>query len=142
MLFYPNAWLSAQCNISCSWNFQSFPPPQRASIPTDPGVYVFLVTPNLFNFESAGGLFYVGKATSLYARISAYISEIDKDFNISKRPYVWRMINQWNGYLQYCYTATANVAQAEELEKEMIKAFRPPFNKQYDAETSQIMRAF
>jgi hypothetical protein len=37
---------------------------------------------------------------------------------------------------------TQDVAEAEEFEKEMLKAFRPHFNKQYDAETSQVMRAF
>ena len=147
MMFYPNAWLSARDwltaqNKSCLWNVENFPPTTRSAIPHSPGVYVFVVTPNIFNLEHACGLFYIGKATNLYSRISPYIAEIGKRFKESKRPHIWKMVNLWDGHLKYHYMATRDVAEAEELEAEMIKAFRPYFNKQYDAETSQFMRAF
>jgi len=141
MKFYPAAWLSAQ-HSSRTWYSQNFPPEPRSSIPTSPGVYVFVVTPDIFNFEPSSGLFYIGKATNLYSRIGAYISEIDKDFRDSQRPHIWRMLNLWGGHFKYYYTTTQNVAEAETLENEMLNAFRPPFNKQYDAETSPNERAF
>ncbi|MES2741666.1 MAG: hypothetical protein V4754_12040 [Pseudomonadota bacterium] len=141
MMFLPEAWQKAAV-LSPSWRKTSFPPVPRSTLPKLPGVYVFVVTPNIFDFDSGNALFYVGKATSLYHRVAAYIGEIDKEFKLSNRPMVWRMLNQWKGHLQYFFTTTATVELAEQLEDEMIRAFRPPFNKQYDAETSKIMRAF
>jgi excinuclease UvrABC nuclease subunit len=106
------------------------------------GVYAFVVEPNLFSLTSANGLFYVGKATNLYQRIGAYSGELSKEFSDSKRPHIWKMLNQWKGRIKYYYSTTDNVAAAENIEEEILKALRPPFNKQYDAETSQVMRAF
>ncbi len=140
MMFYPVAWKAAAA-ISPTWHSIPFPPKQKKDIPKQPGVYVFVVTPNVFSLEPTSGLFYVGKATSLYARMGAYIGEIDKDHKVSPRPMVWRMINQWNGHLRLYYTITADVNEAEDLENEMLNALRPPFNKEYEAEVSQVMRA-
>lgn len=140
MKFYPVAWLSAH-NSSHTWKTKDFPPNPRNSIPKKPGVYIFVVTPDIFNFPPSSGLFYIGKATSLYERISSYIGEIDKDFFSTKRPNIWHMVNLWNGHLKYHFTTTQNVSEAEALEKEMLNAFRPPFNTQYYGNTSLFERA-
>ncbi|MBG9989650.1 GIY-YIG nuclease family protein [Pseudoalteromonas sp. NZS37] len=141
VMFYPRAWDDAQ-DFDLVWDNIDFPPMPRALIPKSPGVYAFIVEPNLFSLEPANGLFYVGKATNLYQRIGAYMSELTKDFSVSTRPRIWKMLNQWRGRFKYYYTITDTVAEAEQLEKVMLEALRPPFNKQYEAETSQIMRAF
>lgn len=119
-----------------------FPPNPRSSIPKQPGVYVFVVMTDVFDFPCANGLFYVGKARNLYERISAYIGDENKRFLNSTRPLVWRMLNVWSGHLKYFYTTTADVNAAELLETQMMNALRPPFNRQYDATTSKTMRAF
>ena len=141
MLFLPPAWAAAP-TIPCAWVRSDFPPSARSSIPKAPGVYVFVVTTDVFDFPCANGLFYVGKATNLYERIGAYIGDENKRFLNSTRPLVWRMLNLWSGHLKYFYTITADVASAEHLETEMMNALRPPFNRQYDATTSKTMRAF
>lgn len=141
MMFLPSAWALAK-NSSRTWHKCDFPPVPRNSIPKCSGVYVFVVQPNLFDFEQAGGLFYIGKATNLYERISAYIGEKNKDFIKSQRPLVWRMIDQWNSHLKYYFTITNDVTEAEELENEMLNAFRPYFNREYEAEVSRAERAF
>jgi len=141
MMFSPIAWDSAQ-NSSRSWNDTEFPPNPRSLIPRRSGVYVFVVAPNMFDFDSSNGLFYVGKATNLYERIGAYLGEIGKEYRRSTRPHIWTMVNRWNGHLRYFFTETQDVTEAEALEDEMLKAFRPYFNRQYDAETSREMRAF
>ena len=141
MLFLPQAWADAP-PISCTWLRNDFPPIPRNSIPKMPGVYVFVVVTNLFDFPFANGLFYVGKAKNLYERVGAYLGDENKRLLNSKRPLVWRMLNLWSGHLNYFYTTTADVGAAEYLENQMINAFRPPFNRQYDATTSQTMRAF
>ncbi len=141
MLFLPSAWKSAK-NSSRTWKSCDFPPVPKKLIPKASGVYVFVVQPNLFDFEHSHGLLYIGKAKNLNERISSYIGEIGKDLEKTTRPYPWLMIKLWNSYLKYHFTVTTNVAEAEELEKEMINAFRPPFNKRFYAEVSKEMRAF
>jgi hypothetical protein len=141
MLFLPTAWAVATHSPKV-WAEVVFPPVERGDIPKEPGVYAFVVKTELFDFPFAGGLFYVGKATNLYERIGAYIGEQTKRLNESTRPFVWKMINRWRGHLRYLYTITADVAAAETLENEMLNAFRPPFNKRYEATVSQTMRAF
>jgi hypothetical protein len=141
MLFLPPAWAAAP-TIPCTWVRSDFPPILRSSIPKKPGVYVFVVTTEVFDFPCANGLFYVGKATNLYERIGAYIGDENKLFLNSTRPLVWRMLNLWSGHLKYFYTTTADVSEAEHLETQMRDALRPPFNRQYEATTSKSMRAF
>lgn len=141
MRFYPAAWRAA-INSNHQWVSTDFPPIPRNIIPSSPGVYAFVVRSNLFDFPFAAGLFYIGKATCLYDRIGAYIGEQNKRFVDSTRPHVWRMVNQWNGHLLYFYTTTADVASAEALEEKMISAFRPHFNRQFEATVSQTVRAF
>jgi len=141
VMFYPRSWEGAE-NLTLEWNIVNFPPTPRNLIPHRSGVYAFVVEPDLFSLVPANGLFYIGKATNLYQRIGAYISELSKDFERSTRPHIWNMLNRWNGHFKYYYSITENVEVAEQVEEEMLKALRPPFNKQYDAETSQVMRAF
>jgi hypothetical protein len=142
MLFLPSAW-SAAPKISCVGKSMDFPPKQnRKDLPKEPGVYVFVVSTDVFDFPCANGVFYVGKAKSIYDRVGAYVGKESLRLLNTKRPLVWRMINQWSGHLKYFYTPTTDVAAAKHLENEMINALRPYFNTQYDATTSKTMRAF
>lgn len=141
ILFYRKSWDDATFG-QLLWVKTSFPPTPPRTIPKTSGVYVFVVDPDIFHFEQATGLFYVGKATNLYSRISTYKSEINKEFKKSNRPLIWNMINKWNGKLNCYYTVTNGVEEAEVLENKMINAYRPPFNRAYQADTSQFMRAF
>ena len=125
-----------------NWSQADFPPNPRSDIPKKPGVYAFVLMTDLFGFPHGNALFYIGKATNLYERIGAYISEVDRRFLRTQRPQVWRMLNLWDGHLQYFYATTPDKDTAEQLEGHMIEAFRPPFNKQYEGSTSKSMRAF
>jgi len=142
MTFYPKAWNDFGDDHKYIWEEVEFPPVPLKKIPKSPGVYVFVVGPSIFNFRYANGLFYVGKATSLYSRISSYISELGSDFKKSTRPRVWNMINTWNGYLRYFYTITDSVEEAEKLESQMLQALIPPFNDRIDGYIGKIEKAF
>jgi hypothetical protein len=141
MMFFPQAWNAAP-NMPMVWSQSEFPPNPRSGIPKQPGVYVFVVMNDLFGFPHGNGLFYIGKATNLYERVGAYLGDVDLRLLRTKRPLVWRMLNQWNGHLKYFYTTTPNKSAAKKLEGHMIEAFRPPFNRQYEGSTSKTMRAF
>lgn len=141
MQYSTRAWSVANPS-NHTWTEVAFPPNPRSAIPDVPGVYVFVVRPNLFDLPQSSGLLYVGKATSLYGRVGAYMSEINKRHSLSTRPHIWRMVNVWNGHLHYLYTTTPTVADAEELEDRMLDALLPYFNKEFPAETSRRQRAF
>jgi hypothetical protein len=141
MLYLPPAWAAA-ANSSHTWTSLAFPPEPRTQVPHQPGVYAFVVMPDLFDFAHASGLFYIGKATDLYERVGAYIREVGSHFPTSARPHIWRMLNVWHGHLRYFFTTTADEPEAVALESAMLSAFRPPFNRAYEATVSQTMRAF
>lgn len=124
------------------WRKVSFPPESRADIPREPGVYVFVIEQELFGFPKYGLLAYVGKATSLYNRIGAYISDVGLPEDQASRPAVWRLLNQWEGYTSYYFTVTETVDLAEQLEDNMIAAMRPPFNRKYPSSISRTQRMF
>lgn len=140
-VFSPDAWKKVS-NSSHTWNEVEFPPVPKDALPTKPGVYIFVVHQELFKFVHSSGLFYIGKAANLRSRMYTYIRELNTEFKLSKRPRVWRMINQWDGHLKIHYTTTEDVAKAEALEESMLTAFIPPFNTQFPATISSTMRAF
>ena len=140
MVFYPKAWADAP-TVVATWTRSDFPPNPRNGIPKMPGVYAFVVMTDLFDFPHANGLFYIGKATNLYDRVGAYIGDVSIRLLKTRRPLVWRMLNQWNGHLKYFYTTTADAGAARALESQMMEAFRPHFNRHYDGITGKTMRA-
>jgi len=141
MQYSTKAWAAATSS-NHTWTELAFPPNPRSAVPNLPGVYVFLVRPDLFSLLQTSGLLYVGKATNLYQRVGAYISEINKRHSFTTRPHIWRMLNVWNGHLRYLYTTTSTVTDAENLEDRMLEALLPYFNKEFPAETSSRQRAF
>lgn len=143
MFFFPESWARAQDQPGLKWKVESFPPKPRRLIPKKPGVYVFVVEPEMFNFKPANGLFYIGKATSLYERVGKYITDLNAKYDSKDtRAHIWMMLNQWNGHLKYHYVTTDTVAEAEKLEDQMILAFKPHYNKKLDAKTARAEKAF
>lgn len=141
MQYSTKAWHDAK-GTNHTWHEVAFPPNPRNLVPDEPGVYVFVVKPDLFGFAATSGLLYVGKAKSLYDRVGHYMSEINKRHSSTRRPHIWRMVNVWNGHLRYHFTTTATVSDAEDLEERMLDALLPYFNKEFPAETSSRQRAF
>jgi excinuclease UvrABC nuclease subunit len=140
-LFDIQAWEST-INCELEWTNIQFSRNCQTSIPSSPGIYAFVVEPKLFSLDPANGFFYIGKSKNLKKRIRSYIHEINLDFERTKRPHIWKMINVWENRLRYYYSVTATEEEAIRIENEIIKALYPPFNKRYDAETSRIVRAF
>ena len=141
VMFYPETWTHVTAPPR-KWKRETFPPTPRKRIPKEPGVYIFVLMREIFGFPHGNAVFYIGKATSLYERIGAYLADVDRPLLQTKRPLAWRMLNQWDGHLLYFYTTTQDAKSAESLETELLEAFRPPFNKQFEATTSQFVRAF
>jgi len=138
---FPRAWEAGR-HISLEWNVSDFPPSDVKTIPDQPGVYVFVVEPNLFGVLPVNTVFYVGKATELRDRIRKYIGELNLTPRTTTRDKVHKMINRWNGHLKYYYTVTKSVADAEQIEDIMIQSLIPPFNTKYSGEINKAQRAF
>ena len=87
--------------------------PERGSIPTDPGVYLFR--------DAAGRVIYVGKAKSLRARISNY-------FGPDLHPRTYAMVQ---AAAEVEWIVTSNEVEALHLEVTLIKEHRPRYNVRY-----------
>jgi len=142
MLFDAREWSRSASVPAKKWDHVDFPPLDVKKIPAKPGVYIFFVQPDVFGIPQASGLMYVGKAKSLQSRIGSYIAEVDSPWAKTKRPMVWRMVNAWHGHLKYCYTTTATVTEAEQLEEQMLQSLQPPMNRHIPGEVGKRARAF
>ena len=139
LLFDPQSWSQAT-HFPCTWSVITFPD-EISNLNPVPGVYTFVVEDDLFDFSSSSGFFYIGKATSLRNRLSTYRRELRIDLNTTRSPHIWTMVNQWDGHLRLYYFETESVEMAESIEKQMIIAYDPYFNKQQPAEVSAFRRA-
>ncbi|EJL6396518.1 TPA: hypothetical protein RI751_002622 [Vibrio cholerae] len=143
MFFCPKEWSRAKNITGLNWKKVDFPPSPKKNIPKKPGVYAFVVEPNLFDFSPGNGFFYVGKAQCLYDRVGAYVTDLSSEYdNKNTRAHIWMMLNLWNGHLKYYYVTTATEADAIDLEDQMIIAFRPHYNRKLDAIASREEKAF
>ncbi len=59
----------------------------------------------------------------------------------NKRPKIVYLLNQWKGYVEFCYIPLGNV-DLSFMEEKLLKAFVPPFNDQFPAEINKIINAF
>lgn len=55
LMFYPTAWKKA-IHSSHTWEVINFPPIPKSVIPKKPGVYIFVVQPEIFDFIHSSGL--------------------------------------------------------------------------------------
>ncbi|HWC14431.1 MAG TPA: excinuclease ABC subunit UvrC [Actinomycetota bacterium] len=87
--------------------------PERGSIPTEPGVYLFR--------DAAGRVIYVGKAKSLRSRISNY-------FGPDLHPRTYAMVQ---AAAEVEWIVTSSEVEALHLEVNLIKEHRPRYNVRY-----------
>lgn len=125
-----------------AWHYLEFPPANKMDVPKEPGVYAFVIMPDIFNLSQVSSLLYVGMTKNFYNRIGAYLGEINSRFSSTVRPRVWRMLNVWHGHLRYYYTITADEKEAVKLEDEMLAALVPPMNGDLPATIGKKMKAF
>jgi excinuclease ABC subunit C len=93
-------------------------------LPPEPGVY--------FMKDAVGRLLYVGKATSLRARVSSYFT----------RPQEPRIASLVAKIRRIDYETTPTAIEALMLEARLIKALQPPYNVMEKDDKSMIRLAF
>ncbi len=123
---------------SLQWESIVFGESNAHIIPEIPGIYTFLIKHNVANHPQRY-LCYVGKTErTLKKRYSEYLREA---VTISGRPKILRLLNEWEGNVEFCYTLVEK-ENIKTLEKRLIDAFVPPFNSNFSANIGRIRGGF
>lgn len=128
-----------------TWGKVKFTPSNRASIPTDRGIYAFVAEHNENQLPPHGYVMYVGisgdkSSHNLRRRYGDYLREK----RIKKRAGIHYMLNKW-GTCLYFHFAVVNDRRISllNLEKAMSDALVPPFSQNdFSAEIREARRAF
>jgi len=138
----PNRWATFQSHIDLDWTLIKFERDRMEDIPDDQyGLYSFIVEPGIANHPRCSYLLYIGKAErqSLRRRITQYFYEPN---NLKGRPHVQDMIIDWPDHLFVCYTVVDKVAEIDNLEDSLLKAFVPPINQEFKGAFGEAVRAW
>jgi excinuclease UvrABC nuclease subunit len=109
------------------WNSKKFSKQNKNIIPLKKGIYAFVLIPKYDNFIETKYLFYVGKTNrTLRKRFSEYFSE--KEGKGKPRKKVFKMLNQYDGYLYFYYSEITNTSDVDECEERLLNTFVPHVN--------------
>lgn len=97
----------------------------------EPGLYAFVVRIPFDGLPPHGWVMYIGQTgggksgATLQSRFGEYLANKKKPKN---RPKVYYMLNAWDGSLAFYFAPEINRKERlEELETQLLGAFRPPF---------------
>ena len=138
---WPRQWAAYNLSDSFNWEIHPFRRDQIENIPSDPGIYSFVIQPRVAAHPHCSYLMYVGKTERpLRERFRDYFSE-RQDVETG-RPKIVRLLNQYRDYLHFCCSAIAETDRITEIEKALLNAFIPPCNDEYPAAIRRPMKAF
>ncbi|MGB0880289.1 MAG: GIY-YIG nuclease family protein [Polaribacter sp.] len=126
---FPQYWkkLNNQLPIKLNWNSMKFSALNKGKIPSKKGIYAFVLIPEYNNFIKTKYLFYVGKTNrTLKKRFSEYLTE--KDGKRKPRIKVFKMLNQFDGYLYFFYSEIPNKSDVDKCEEVLLNTFVPHIN--------------
>lgn len=137
---WPQQWVAYNLPDLFHWEIHPFQRDQTENIPSEPGIYSFVIQPGIASHPSCSYLMYIGKtARTLQQRFKEYFNEQQ---NAAKgRPKILGLLNQYQGYLYFCCSVIAEAERIEQIECALINAFLPPCNDQFSSEIGRIMRA-
>ena len=136
----PEKWETYNLSDPFNWEMHPFQPDQAENIPSEPGIYSFVIQPGIASHPRCSYLMYIGKTKrTLRERFREYFRERD---NPAGRPKIVRLLNKYHGYLHFCCLAIAKKERIGEIEDALINAFLPPCNDQFPAEVRRVIGAF
>jgi hypothetical protein len=124
-------WAAHSSTHIYSWKRVRFKKSNSKAIPDKPGIYCFVIRPEVASLDEIGYLMYIGEAgasskNTLRKRFNSYFSEKAR----LKRPYITYLLNKWQDHLHF-YHCAVDPTQATSLlalESELIGTFIPPYN--------------
>lgn len=126
----PDAWGSANIAPPFLWESVEFQEEKVEEIPTDPGLYAFVLRLPYDGLPGHGWVLYIGETGhgdskhNLRARFKNYHAERRK----LKRQNVYFMLNAWKDHLHFFYTRLPDRKhELKTLETKLLDAFKPPY---------------
>lgn len=137
---WPRQWAAYNLPDSFNWEIYPFQHAQIENIPSQPGIYSFVIQPGIASHFHCSYLMYIGKTgRTLRERFREYFRERNYP---ESRPKILEMLNRYEGYLHFCCLAIEEKEQITEIEEALISAFLPPCNDQLPANIRRIAGAF
>ncbi|MDR2875713.1 MAG: hypothetical protein LBV44_07285 [Methylobacillus sp.] len=127
----PSEFKRADIMPRLNWQSVEFTKSSKSMIPMEPGLYAFVVRIPFDGLPPHGWVMYIGQTgggksgATLQSRFGEYLANKKKPKN---RPKVYYMLNAWDGSLAFYFAPEINRKERlEELETQLLGAFRPPF---------------
>lgn len=143
----PTQWHLAEILPLLSWNSVKFEPGQKQHVPTDPGLYAFVVRIPYLGLPAHGWVMYIGQTgdgnshKTLRQRFGEYLHNKKTG---KRRPKIFYLLNAWDGHLEFFYAPLPDrKSELVNLETNLLGAFRPPFtDRTYPATYMSPSHAF
>jgi hypothetical protein len=140
VIFWPRSWKTFASPKQIKWKWKSVPFAEASAsrVPDDKhGLYSFVLCPNVADHPKNHFILYIGKADNmtLRNRFTSYFQEMKR----IKRPAICYHLNQYAGFLEFCYTPVSNKCEIERGEDSLLAALMPPCNTYFPGEVSQII---
>lgn len=111
------------------------------NVPEEPGLYTFLIQPNIANHPANSYLMYIGMTKKLRNRYKDYLKEMRRE---TGRPRIVNLLNKYPDNTIFCYTVVHdNPAALKALERAFKDALVPPCNPgELSVRVRRIVEAF
>lgn len=138
---WPKLWKSFSMRSSFSWAEKSLQRAALSSIPRNPGIYTFVIKPDIANHPSCAYLVYTGRSKDLHERFKQYLDIQDGTRRHS--PKMEQGLIQYKEYLYFIFSPFKKVS-LKKAEQALIDVFIPPWNdkKTISSKVGKILRAF
>lgn len=128
----PTLWATLDLPQPLHWNRTTFDRTRGRDIPKDLfGVYAFVLEPSIACMGLAY-LLYVGKTTDSF-RARFYKYKRDQRDPHTNRELVQIMLTAWPERLKFYYAPIDDPTIVQDIEDQLIAAFKPPVNRKYPA---------
>jgi hypothetical protein len=139
-------WRSFRTRYNIDWSFVPFHQDRAGDVPSEPGLYAFVVSSDHPKLPVHAYVLYVGQSghgdsnADLRKRFRQYLREQRVG---SSRPAVYRMLVEFADDLKFYFAAVpAAKACLAEVETKLLSAIIPPVNqKDFEAEVSVARKA-
>ena len=128
-LLFPEFWNASENKISTNlkWKRKKFNKQNLSNVPDKKGIYAFVLVPSFNNFFTTMYLFYIGKTNrTLRQRFREYLNE--KEGKGKPRKKVYKMLNQYDGYLYFVYSEINDENDVDKCEQCLLNTFVPHVN--------------
>ena len=134
LVLLPAEWEKLKLPVTLNWKIKRFNKRTAPKVPKDyGGVYAFVVKPSIAAFSHASYLLYIGRTQGkegFYQRYRNYLAQSIEKKN--RRPTLRQMFDKWPDHLWFCFARLDLDGQKlNAVESALLKAFLPPFNRQF-----------